>query len=59
MVLVGMLIEHSKHSKKTGVSVIADMAAFFYLDKIQQLIKHETTLPPKFDLNLKVLLLLS
>ena len=52
-VFVGMLIEHAKHSKKTGVCVIADMGAFFYLNKIQDLIKHETTLPPKFDLKLK------
>ena len=52
-VFVGMLIEHAKHSKKIGVCVIADMGAFFYLNKIQDLIKHETTLPPKFDLKLK------
>jgi len=52
-VFVGMLIEHAKHSKKTGICVIADMGAFFYLNKIQDLIKHETTLPPKFDLKLK------
>jgi hypothetical protein len=52
-VFVGMLIEHTKHSEKTGVCVIADMGAFFYLNKIQQLIEHETTLPPKFDLKLK------
>jgi hypothetical protein len=52
-VFVGMLIEHAKHSKKTGVCVIADMGAFFYLNKIQELLKHETTLPPKFDLKLK------
>jgi hypothetical protein len=52
-VFVGMLIEHAKHSKKTGVCVIADMGAFFYLNKIQDLIIHETTLPPKFDLKLK------
>ena len=52
-VFVGMLIEHAIHSKKTGVCVIADMGAFFYLNKIQDLIKHETTLPPKFDLKLK------
>ena len=50
---VGMLIEHAKHSQKTGVCVIADMGAFFYLNKIQELVKYETTLPPKFDLNLK------
>jgi hypothetical protein len=52
-VFVGMLIEHAKLSKKTGVCVIADMGAFFYLNKIQELIKHETTLPPKFDLEVK------
>jgi hypothetical protein len=52
-VFVGMLIEHAKHSGKTGVCVIADMGAFFYFNKIQDLIKHETTLPPKFDLKLK------
>jgi hypothetical protein len=52
-VFVGMLIEHAIHSKKTGVCIIADMGAFFYLNKIQDLIKHETTLPPKFDLKLK------
>jgi hypothetical protein len=52
-VFVGMLIEHAKHSKKTGVCIIADMGTFFYLNKIQDLIKHETTLPPKFDLKLK------
>ena len=52
-VFVGMLIEHAKHSEKIGVCVIADMGAFFYLNKIQELIKHETTLPPKFDLKLK------
>lgn len=52
-VFVGMLMEHAKDSKKTGVCVIADMGAFFYLNKIQGLIKHETTLPPKFDLKVK------
>jgi DcmR-like sensory protein len=50
---VGMLIEHAKHSQKTGVCVIADMGAFFYFNKIQELVKYEITLPPKFDLNLK------
>ena len=50
---VGMLIEHAKHSQKTGVCVIADMGAFFYFNKIQELVKYETTLPPQFDLNLK------
>ncbi len=52
-VFVGMLLEHAKHSGKTGVCVIADMGAFFYFNKIQELIEHETTLPPKFDLKLK------
>ena len=52
-VFVGMLIEHAKHSEKTGVCVIADMGAFFYFNKIQELLEHETSLPPKFDLKLK------
>ena len=52
-VFVGMLMKHAKHSQKTGVCVLADMGAFFYLNKIQDLIKHETTLPPKFDLKVK------
>ena len=52
-VFVGMLIEHAKHSEKTGVCVIADMGAFFYFNKIQELLEHETSLPPKSDLKLK------
>ena len=58
MTFVQMLIDHAKHFGKNGVCIMADMGSFYYRnhshdDKINQLVKYETSLPSKFDIKLK------
>lgn len=43
----------SKENRKNGVTVLADMGAFFAKDKINELIKYESLLPTKYEGNLK------
>jgi hypothetical protein len=38
------LSKHTKETGKSGLSVFADMGSFFYYDKVNQLIRYETSL---------------
>jgi MEDS: MEthanogen/methylotroph, DcmR Sensory domain len=48
------LVEYSKTIRKKGVSVLGDIGAFLFENRIQDLIKYELFLPKKFvNMNLK------
>jgi hypothetical protein len=43
---ISSLTNHASELDKNGVSVFTDMGSFFYYNKVNELIKHETSLPP-------------
>ena len=43
---ISSLTNHAGELDKNGVSVFTDMGSFFYYNKVNELIKHETSLPP-------------
>ena len=43
------LVEYAKTIRKKGVSVLGDMGAFTFENRIQDLIEYEESLPKKFD----------
>ena len=43
---ISSLTNHTSELNKSGVSVFTDMGSFFYYNKVNELIKHETSLPP-------------
>lgn len=54
MPFVNRIVQFAKDSGRNGVSMIGDMAPFFYLGKNMCLLHYETTLPIKFeDMDLK------
>lgn len=50
---VESLIDYAGQISRAGVSVLADMGTFFYYDKLDYLLKHETSLPPRFNMKVK------
>jgi hypothetical protein len=54
MSFIGKLSKQAQNSGKSGVSVIADLASFYYYDRIDQLIEHEMSLPTKYDDEMKL-----
>jgi hypothetical protein len=47
------LLKQAESLGKSGISVIADAGAFYHYSKIEELVKHELSMPSKFDVNLK------
>ena len=48
------LAKHAQFSGKNGISVIADLASFYYNDQSDKLIEYEMSLPTKYDDNMKL-----
>jgi hypothetical protein len=47
------MAEYAKKQGKNGLSVLADMGAFQYKNKIKELVDYELSLPTKYDTDLK------
>jgi hypothetical protein len=47
------LLKQAESLGKSGISVIADAGAFYHYGKGEELVKHELSMPSKFDINLK------
>jgi hypothetical protein len=47
------LLKQAESLGKSGISVIADAGAFYHYNKVEELVKHELSMPSKFDINLK------
>ncbi len=47
------LLKQAESLGKNGISVIADAGAFYHYSKVEELVKHELSMPSKFDINLK------
>jgi hypothetical protein len=47
------LLKQAESLGKSGISVIADAGAFYHYSKVEELVKHELSMPSKFDINLK------
>jgi hypothetical protein len=54
MSFVEKLAKEAQSSGKSGVSVIADLASFYYYDGIDKLIEYEMSLPTKYDDEMKL-----
>lgn len=50
---VKSLLKQAESLGKSGISVIADAGAFYHYSKVEELVKHELSMPSKFDVNLK------
>ena len=50
---VKSLLKQAESLGKSGISVIADAGAFYHYSKLEELVKHELSMPSKFDVNLK------
>jgi hypothetical protein len=50
---VKSLVNYAHQIGKNGVSILADMDAFFHYDKLDHLIKYETSLPRRSDIRAK------
>jgi hypothetical protein len=48
------LSKHTKETGKSGLSVFADMGSFFYYDKVNQLIRYETSLSSFYKPRIRV-----
>ena len=48
------LAKEAQSSGKSGVSVIADLASFYYYDRIDKLIEYEMSLPTKYEDEMKL-----
>ena len=48
------LAKQAQRSGKNGISVISDLASFYYYDQIDKLIEHEMSLPIKYDDDMKL-----
>jgi hypothetical protein len=51
---LAILAKQAQSSGKSGVSVIADLASFYYYDHSDKLIEYEMSLPSKYDDNMKL-----
>jgi hypothetical protein len=54
MSFVEKLAKQAQFSGKNGISVIADLASFYYFNRIDKLMEYEMSLPTKFDDNMKL-----
>jgi hypothetical protein len=54
MSFIGSLLKQAQNSGKSGVSVIADLASFYFHNGIDKLIEYEMSLPTKYDDNMKL-----
>lgn len=54
MSFLARLTKQAQSSGKNGVSVISDLAPFYYYDGIDKLIEHEMSLPTKYDDDMKL-----
>jgi hypothetical protein len=54
MSFIGSLSKQAQNSGKSGVSVIADLASFYFHNGIDKLIEYEMSLPTKYDDNMKL-----
>jgi hypothetical protein len=54
MSFIGRLSKQAQNSGKSGVSVIADLASFYFHNGIDKLIEYEMSLPTKYDNNMKL-----
>jgi hypothetical protein len=54
MSFIGSLSKQAQNSGKSGVSVIADLASFYFHNGIDKLIEYEMSLPIKYDNNMKL-----
>jgi hypothetical protein len=46
-------VKYSKELGKKGISILGDAGSFVFKHKIQYLLDYESSLPLKFDINLK------
>jgi hypothetical protein len=54
MSFLARLAKQAQSSGKKGISVIADLASFYYIDQNNKLIEYEMSLPTKYDDNMKL-----
>ncbi len=54
MSFLARLAKQAQSSSKKGISVIADLASFYYNDQSDKLIEYEMSLPTKYDDNMKL-----
>jgi len=54
MSFIGKLSRQAQNSGKSGVSVIADLASFYFHNGIDKLIDYEMSLPTKYDDQMKL-----
>ena len=54
MSYLAKLAKQTQFSGKKGISVIADLASFYYNDQSDKLIEYEMSLPTKYDDNMKL-----
>jgi hypothetical protein len=54
MSFLARLVKRAQSSGKNGISVIADLASFYYYDRIDKLIEYEMSLPTKYDDEMKL-----
>ena len=54
MSFVEELAKEAQSSGKSGVSVIADLASFYYYNQVDKLIDYELSLPTKYDDQMKL-----
>jgi hypothetical protein len=54
MSYLAKLAKQAQFSGKKGISVIADLASFYYKDQSDKLIEYEMSLPTKYDDNMKL-----
>jgi hypothetical protein len=54
MSFLARLAKQAQFSGKNGISVIADLASFYYNNQSDKLIEYEMSLPTKYDNNMKL-----
>jgi hypothetical protein len=54
MSFVEKLAKEAQSSGKSGISVIADLASFYYYNQVDKLIDYEMSLPTKYDDQMKL-----
>ena len=54
MSYVARLAKQAQTSGRNGISVIADLASFYYFNRINKLIEYEMSLPTKYDDKMKL-----
>jgi hypothetical protein len=47
------LLKKAESLGKDGISVLADAGAFYHYSQLEELVKHELSMPSKFDINMK------